>query len=99
MSHWHTGTNRFALTTTVNVTTHNTRVINNNEWMATRANQSEYKRLDAPTSINLQIPPLLQKKNIPVLPRVGRNADEGACNLPSSLQTARAYTRVAQAQQ
>ena len=53
MSDWHTGTNRFALTTTVNLTEHNTKVSNDREWIAAKASHSEFVRLDTPTSLNL----------------------------------------------
>ena len=86
MSHWHTS-QRFAWTSTINVTTHNTRVLNDHEWVSTRSNLTEFRRLDTPTSINLLVPTILQKKNVSVLPRVGRNADESTRSVQFSQQS------------
>ena len=55
MSHWHTCTNRLALTSTIYLTTKNTRVINDREWVAAKASRSEFARLDAPTSLKIKV--------------------------------------------
>ena len=65
MSHWHTCINRFALTSTVNLTDKDTSVRNDREWLAFKASRSEYARLDAPVPPKLDLPALLQKKNAP----------------------------------
>ena len=77
MSHRHTGADRFALTSAINLTTKNTMVTNDKEWLAAKASHSEFARLDAPASLKSKLPALLQKKNAPALPKVGRDADEG----------------------
>ena len=76
MSHWQTGSNRFALASTVSLTQHNTRVLNDKEWLAEKAGHSEIVRLDTPASLNFTIPVLLQKKSIPALPKVDREPDK-----------------------
>ena len=76
ISHWHTGINRFAPTSTVNLTDRETRVRNDKKWVARKASLSEYARLEAAIPLKLDLPVLLQKKNAPALPKVGRDADE-----------------------
>ena len=72
----HIGTNRFALTTTVNLTTHEERVKKDREWLGFKASSLEYARYDAPASLKLTILALLQRKNAPALPKVSRDKDD-----------------------
>ena len=51
-------------------------VRNDREWLAFKASRSKHARLDAPVPLKLNLPALLQKKNAPALPKVGRDADE-----------------------
>ena len=61
MSHWYIGSNRFALTSTVNTTTHSARVTNDKEWLAQRASHSEFVRLDTPRYFKRKTPQLYRQ--------------------------------------
>ena len=45
MSNWHVGKNKFALTSTIHITTHNTKVANDKEWLTQKVSHSKMARL------------------------------------------------------